>query len=1126
MRFKARLASNPQLLRALENVHEVLTEVAQYDELDTKLAEYCFFPLTPIFNETQRASAQCLEISLRCLEILILKGWGSDMQAAFAKQLLILLTLLAGGTLGQSVTFSPQSEGLTVAAIDCMKAAFTVLSDVAASSLLDEIAPTTIIDQAMYVLLDKLMDSDSDAVQLAAVQSLIILDRRISNRVVLASVLPRTVSSLTKALTPTIEKRRAYFVLRESLVALRDVLEKTMNDEANKKVESQEQSGVKNLVLDSSWRKATAGQIKMAIANVIRLRNHDRWDVREQLALLCEMVCRKCHDTLSESIPMVVETLVVLASVDGNDPANKANDILRQLLEDSEEVRDLLKSSVYNWSIALPRAIQESNSKQKEYALQRISYGFKSMKQLDISGDLLDSTLANSICDAAAVLMKSLAKSHRVEPFPIEIDLEALQGSKAVSTIVPIVEETGGRVLFSTDLQHLIQQICDNDESLSFTRIMLDRTLDAPGGSALETFWVSVMMLKGTIPEVYKNAGNPKLNGETSRTEIWSTLVDDLYSYSLPILTEFSPIGDFDWRIPSLALEVVALQALQLGPRFSPELIDVLYPILQVLTTANPILKRHALDCLNVIVYSCGYQSASDLLIGNVDYLVNAVSLKLNAFDVSPQAPRVLLLMIQLCGPNLIPFLDDLIASIFAILDAYHGYPKLSETMFAVLGAIVSKGVESSHQLTLTEGESTSGESEFRPSYQGRNLDDVVQSIERRKKRLDDVMQAKFILEDEEADDVPQRPLGPLSSDMLNDKVDDGHEENFEYHEEEDTEVLPAPQEEKKELSASHQLLLTIVKSIPSHMTSPSPILRKNLLKIMRDSFTFLSKHEDTFLPLINDLWPTVSARIALSASIMGHAPLLTANDDQRIQRLNVDQFGITEEVYVVADACSTIDIMIRTAKNFMVKRLEDEFPRWKKLYNQVWKEVKNDAERKRQQQHREPSIMTSLPEVSSTKIVATSHDRTTQAAKASDFVPYSHPTAGKAFTPHHTIWKSFNELFATMLKYLRLSDDISWEICHMLGESVAYFKPDYYFSGNWASSEDNSDRVVSAMDHYNKDLTWYIFEKANGGNNIGNGRRDLYIQTLRRMNERLECLREPASDTCPSRWAFKKFNA
>ncbi|KAI5303973.1 hypothetical protein KEM56_006997 [Ascosphaera pollenicola] len=269
LKFKARLASNLQLLRALESVHQVLLEVSQFDELDPKLAEYCFFPLTPIFNETQRASAQCLEISIRCLEILISKGWAAELQAALAKQLLILLTMLAGGIPGQSTPTSPQSEGLTVAAFDSIKAVFEVLSNAAASSILNEIAPSTIIDQVLYVSLDKLMESDSDAVQLSAVQSLIVLDRRITDRVVLASVLPRTVSSLTKALTLSTVKRRAYFVLRESLCALREVLEKTMNDEANKMVERQEKSGIKNLVLDESWRNATAGQVKMALANVI-----------------------------------------------------------------------------------------------------------------------------------------------------------------------------------------------------------------------------------------------------------------------------------------------------------------------------------------------------------------------------------------------------------------------------------------------------------------------------------------------------------------------------------------------------------------------------------------------------------------------------------------------------------------------------------------------------------------------------------------------------------------------------------------------------------------------------------------------------------------------------------------
>ncbi|KAI5290067.1 hypothetical protein KEM54_002528, partial [Ascosphaera aggregata] len=951
LKFKGRLANNVQLLEALENVQQALLEVSQFGALDPKLAEYCFFPLTPIFNETQRASAQCLEVSLRCLEILIEKGWAAELQPALAKQLLIMMTLLAGGLFGQSTPSSPRSEELTVAAFDCIKAIFNALSDTAASSVLDEVAPATIIDQTVYVLLEALMDSESDAVQFAAVQALIILDSRISDRVILASLLPRTVSSLTKVLTPTSEKRRAYFVLRESLHALCNVLRKTMNDQSNKKVEAQEQLGVKTLVLDKSWRKATAGQVKMALANVIRVRTHDRWDVREQLARLCEMICRECHDTLSESIPMLVETLIVLASIEQDHPENKASDMLRVLLEESNEVRDIMKNRLYSWTISLPRAIQENDSMQKERALQRVSFGFKSLTQLKILPDLLDITLANSICDTAALLIKASEKGHRVEPYPVEIDLNDVKGNKSIPTFTPVTAGSGQGAIFSIDLQQLIQQICNNDESLSLAQTMLDRTLNGSKETMLEPFWVLVKMLKATIPEAYIRQ-NPATNvGESPRAKIWSEIVDELYSFSLPILTEFSPLGDFDWRIPSLALEVVALQALQLGSQFAPELIDVLYPILQVLTTSNPMLKRHAVVCLSVIVSSCGYSSASDLLVGNVDYLVNAISLKLNAFDVSPQAPQVLLLLIQLCGPNLIPFLDDLIASMFAILDAYHGYPKLAESMFSVLRAIVAKGAQSSGQRLVTDGLQERESTGLRPSTQGRDLCEVISFIEKRRKRLDEVITSGNveIHGEEEEEEIPRRPLGPLSSDMLNDEKEE-IEDNTEYHAEEDTEMLPPPKEEEKGLSASHQLLLNIVKSIPPHMSSPSPTLRKSLLEIMESSFVYLSQHEDTFLPLINDLWPTVSARIALPATFVKHTSLITANDDEVTKRPTIDEFGMSEETFVFVNACSTIDAMVRTAKDFMTKRIEDEFPRWKKMYERVWKEVKTDAERKKQQ--------------------------------------------------------------------------------------------------------------------------------------------------------------------------------
>src|SRR5699024_5956678 len=111
----------------------------------------------------------------------------------------------------------------------------------------------------------------------------------------------------------------------------------------------------------------------------------------------------------------------------------------------------------------------------------------------------------------------------------------------------------------------------------------------------------------------------------------------------------------------------VALQAQQLGEAFRPELVDALYPVLQLLASGNSNLQNHAMTCLNILTTACNYGDTSTMVIENVDYLVNAVGLKLNTFDVSPYPPQVLLMMIKLCGARLIAYLDDLIGSIFGI---------------------------------------------------------------------------------------------------------------------------------------------------------------------------------------------------------------------------------------------------------------------------------------------------------------------------------------------------------------------------------------------------------------------------------------------------------------------------
>ena len=101
---------------------------------------------------------------------------------------------------------------------------------------------------------------------------------------------------------------------------------------------------------------------------------------------------------------------------------------------------------------------------------------------------------------------------------------------------------------------------------------------------------------------------------------------------------------ELDWRLQALALETIALQASQQKEAFRGELIDALYPVLHYMGASVEALRDHAVTCLNIIARDCGYRNSGELIVSNVDYLVNAVALRLNSFDISPQAPQVLLM--------------------------------------------------------------------------------------------------------------------------------------------------------------------------------------------------------------------------------------------------------------------------------------------------------------------------------------------------------------------------------------------------------------------------------------------------------------------------------------------------
>ena len=292
--FRGQQASIKTVLQALEAFHLVIVDLGQLDALDEKLAEYAFFPLSNVFNESQRLSSRCLELAVQCLHVLVARGWRQKLQPEMGKQLLILMSLLAGGSPKRPKENLP-SEDLVCACFECMDALFRVMGQ-ADHHIFDETGAKTIVDQNGYLLLEAITESPVEGVQLSAIKALHTLWSQISSRVLLASLLPRTISALTKALRSTTQVRRTHRVLVSALDIFGETLKAVLADEvALRKPTAPDvptlREAEESAVLDQNWLKATASQVKLALANAVKLRNHDRLEVRHALFKILLLIC-------------------------------------------------------------------------------------------------------------------------------------------------------------------------------------------------------------------------------------------------------------------------------------------------------------------------------------------------------------------------------------------------------------------------------------------------------------------------------------------------------------------------------------------------------------------------------------------------------------------------------------------------------------------------------------------------------------------------------------------------------------------------------------------------------------------------------------------------------------------
>ncbi|KAF2084100.1 ARM repeat-containing protein [Saccharata proteae CBS 121410] len=888
LRVESNVGNSKDVVRALSELLDVLKSITAHDShaLDGKLAEYVFFPMTHVLRDKQKFSLHALELTLSCLSILLRSGWRLVVDPQLCRQFLILLPVLAAGN-PSDIAPMESSEEVQAAALECLSELFTTYSSSAAGKQsLVEISNVPPLGHAVTVILDGISKSSSLHVQRAAVDALHSCCNAIGDRDTLASFFPGIVSTLANVLTPSTKSRRPYKLLQRSLEILSELFKRVISDEQTRNIpESVQAKNKQSQPLTTAWLNATAAQVKLALANVVRTRQHERKEVRQALLTLCLTVLEDCRLSLQDSAAMMIETMTVLCGTDDQDGIRRT---IQHVLTSDHRVADLLRTSLHTWTVSLPRVMQSPDDAAKQKLIEQIDNGYQLLSGQGLDLTIIDRAITSNIRDSIVGSVLEQSRVGDLGSTSMSLELAAPSESGHAVTFGPVLTGHKSQQDTVAQIHHLIDHVGSSSSSLNATRELTDSLYSSKGPSQIAAFWTALNLLKSSIS--HNSAIDDFLDLGDSGSKIREELLEELYSYSIEILQSQEIERQQDWRLQALALEAIAFQATSMKGGFSIELVDALYPVVHLVGSPIPELRHHAIITLNILASECGFSSVSDLIVSNVDYLVNAVGLKLNTFDISPQVPQVLLMMVKLTGPSLLPYLDDLVGSIFSALECFHGYPKLVELLFAVLKGIAEEGTKNP-QLAITDGSSVS---KHKDALKRLEVKDVVKLLRHMKEK-----EAERAQKDDEEDVKEAFPRKPWKEDEEKEDPTDDPLTTDPMDEEPPPETPEPPPPAPK----TYDLLLKISQLAQHYLTSSSPTLRTSLLSLLNTTFPALAKHENSFLPLINTLWPALAARL----------------DDT--------------EAYVLADTMDVIGAMCVHTGDFMRGRVESIWPRLKELY-------------------------------------------------------------------------------------------------------------------------------------------------------------------------------------------------
>lgn len=429
---------------------------------------------------------------------------------------------------------------------------------------------------------------------------------------------------------------------------------------------------------------------------------------------------------------------------------------------------------------------------------------------------------------------------------------------------------------------------------------------DSMNSSALEkgvALWLASNFARESLQKLYDFDLSEFVNVESSDVIINDTSGETEAPYLLllkaeEILDVFADksgdLANFDDELAyASAIEAVRCVVGSISPSSfrSDVLMDYLLCLFQFLTMTNkPQIQSQAQHTLKAIV-DCYYDgSLTKLILDNLDYLVDAISMQMTvASNLTPLLPGILIILIKIAGMQLLESnqLFDIFSDIFVILDSYHGYNQLVEGFFVVFEVLVEQVKQAFIKNDRAIENHKINESPFKPW--GMMCKEQLMHFLQDKSHIDPL--AEFDAGKEYFKRTDDKPFGEM--DELGGDSDD--EEEGEQKDEENIEANEEPW-----ISPIPKVIYDVLKRIFNYgftlISQPSYTLKAQIIKTLRLIFPLLCTDYKLVLPTMASNWSVLVTLITASNSLSTVVDLRTTLSREQIN-ITIESLKFVTEI-------------------------------------------------------------------------------------------------------------------------------------------------------------------------------------------------------------------------------------